>query len=165
MLLGQEPLNKSDVVNLHNWLPTAQDSSADFYHLLWGLVENSIYLDFGFISQFMYWGTHTDYENPFPPKIGTPMRVHITSSSDVAVHLSKEWFQLNALDIEPVGKTLSFCLSSFIRLRDEKVLSSVESPGQSQLSYPQQRLSLQPMRHADSAPSEFSICIQPHDYD
>jgi len=109
MLLGQEPLNKGDVVNLHNWPLTARDSSADFYHLLWGLVENSINLDFGFISQFMYRGTQTDYENTFPSKIGTPMRVHIASSRDAAAPLSKEWFQLDAFDTESVGKTLSFC--------------------------------------------------------
>ncbi|PWW76594.1 hypothetical protein C7212DRAFT_363524 [Tuber magnatum] len=138
---------------------------------LFGTIINSskVYLanlDFGFISQFIYRGTHTDYENTFPPKIGTPMRVHIASSRDVAVLLSNEWFQLDAFDTESVGKTLSFCLSSFIRLKDEKILSSVESLGQSRLSYPQRRLYRlhQPskLRVGSQKPGNWLIYLQRH---
>ena len=50
------------------------------------------------ISQFLYRGTYTDYENTFQRKVETPVEVHLPSTKGVAVLRSKEWFPL---DISP----------------------------------------------------------------
>jgi len=46
---------------------------------------------------------------------------------DVPVPCPKEWFHLDDHDTEPLGKTLTFRLSSFIRFMDEMIFSSVET--------------------------------------
>ena len=46
-------------------------------------------------SQFLYRGTYTDYENTFQRKVETPVEAHLSSTKDVAVSRSKEWFHLN----------------------------------------------------------------------
>ena len=51
-------------------------------------------------SQFLYRGAYDDYENTFQRKEETPMQVHLTSSKDVAVLRSKEWFRLDESDID-----------------------------------------------------------------
>jgi len=80
-------------------------------------------------SQFLYRGTYTEYENKLQPKITTPIQVLMASSRDVAVLRSEEWFHLDDSDTKPFGKTLTFRLSSFIRFKDEKIFSSVQTLG------------------------------------
>ncbi|KAG0136474.1 hypothetical protein HOY82DRAFT_69800 [Tuber indicum] len=48
---------------------------------------------------------------------------------DITVLASKEWFPLHDPDSKPLGKTLMFRLSSFIRFQDERIFSSVETLG------------------------------------
>ena len=58
------------------------------------------------------------------------MQVHMASSGDVAVLRSKEWFLIDDPINKLLGKTLTFGLSSFIRFKDEKIFSFVETRGQ-----------------------------------
>ena len=58
-------------------------------------------------SQFLYRGrrTYTDCENTFQRKVETPVEVYLSSTKDVAVLRSKEWFHLN---VDHLNKTPTF---------------------------------------------------------
>lgn len=87
-------------------------------------------------SQFLYRGAYDDFENTFQRKEETPMQVHLASSKDVAVLRSKEWFCLDASDIDLLGQTLTFRLQSLIRFKNKTVFGSVETIGQVLLELP-----------------------------
>lgn len=87
-------------------------------------------------SQFLYRGIYTDFENTFQRKEETPMQVTLTSSKDVAVLRSKEWFHLDEPDIDLLGQTLTFRLQSLVRFQNKTVFKSVETVGQVLLELP-----------------------------
>src|SRR5207237_9210286 len=80
--------------------------------------------------QVRYRAACNGYDNPFQRRIETPMQVGMAPSRGVAVLRSKEWFHLDDPGTELLGQTLTFRLSSFIRFKDEKIFSSVETLGQ-----------------------------------
>lgn len=87
-------------------------------------------------SQFLYRGTYTDYENTFQRKEETPMQVTLASSKDVAVLQSKEWFHLGEPDIDLLGQTLTFRLSTLVRFKNKSVFENVETIGEVLLELP-----------------------------
>ena len=87
-------------------------------------------------SQFLYRGTYTDYENTFQRKEETPMQVTLASSKDVAVLQSKEWFHLDEPDIDLLGQTLTFRLSTLVRFKNKSVFENVETIGEVLLELP-----------------------------
>lgn len=89
-------------------------------------------------SQFLYRGAYTDFENTFQRKTETPMQIHLATSKDVAVLKSKEWFQLvdNALDMDLLGKTLTFRLETLVKFKAKGVFEEVETRGQVELELP-----------------------------
>lgn len=89
-------------------------------------------------SQFLYRGAYTDFENTFQRKTETPMQIHLTTTKDVAVLKSKEWFQLvdNALDMDLLGKTLTFRLETLVKFKAKGVFEEVETRGQVELELP-----------------------------
>ena len=59
------------------------------------------------------------------------MEVHLSSTEDVAVLRSKEWFHLNdSYDVDLLNKTLTFRLTSSVRYKNQTAFSSVETMGQ-----------------------------------
>ena len=87
-------------------------------------------------SQFLYRGTYTDFENTFQRKDEIPMQVHLGSSKDVAVLRSKEWFNLDNLDIDLLNQTLTFRLQTLVHFKDKTVFKSVETIGEVLLELP-----------------------------
>ncbi|EME41649.1 hypothetical protein DOTSEDRAFT_73897 [Dothistroma septosporum NZE10] len=87
-------------------------------------------------SQFLYRGTYTDFENTFQRKVETPMQVHLTSSKDVAVLQSKEWFKIDNADVDLLGQTLVFKLQSLVRYKNKTVFSSIQTQGDVELELP-----------------------------
>lgn len=89
-------------------------------------------------SQFLYRGAYTDFENTFQRKNETPMQVLLATTKDVAVLKSKEWFQLvdNALDMDLLGKTLTFRLETLVKFKSKGVFQEVETRGQVELELP-----------------------------
>lgn len=77
-----------------------------------------------------------DFENTFQRKDEVPMQVHLTSSRDVAILRSKEWFRLDMDDVELLGQTLTFRLQSLIRFKNKTVFSQVQTMGQVLLELP-----------------------------
>lgn len=89
-------------------------------------------------SQFLYRGSYTDFENTFQRKTETPMQIHLATGKDVAVLKSKEWFQLvdNALDMDLLGKTLTFRLETLVKFKAKNVFEEVQTQGQIELELP-----------------------------
>lgn len=89
-------------------------------------------------SQFLYRGSYTDFENTFQRKTETPMQILLATTKDVAVLKSKEWFQLvdNALDMDLLGKTLTFRLETLVKFKAKNVFEEVQTQGQIELELP-----------------------------
>nr|BAA36384.1 fatty acid synthetase [Schizosaccharomyces pombe] len=81
------------------------------------------------ISRFLYRGTFTDFENTFEHTQETPMQLTLATPKDVAVLQSKSWFQLLDPSQDLSGSILTFRLNSYVRFKDQKVKSSVETKG------------------------------------
>lgn len=89
-------------------------------------------------SQFLYRGNYTDFENTFQRKVETPMQVHLATTKDVAVLKSKEWFQLvdNALDMDLLGKILTFRLETLVKFKSKTIFGSVQTRGKVEIELP-----------------------------
>lgn len=136
MLPGAEPLMKDDVVDTKAHINAVLNQASGKMVEVCGTISREGRPVMEVISQFLYRGVYTDYENTFQRKVETPMQVTLTSHKDVAVLRSKEWFHLDDPDTELLNKTLTFRLSSFIRFKSEKVFSSVETIGQVLIELP-----------------------------
>lgn len=130
MLPGAEPLKKDDTVHTKAQINCVLNQSSGKLVEVCGTISKENRPVMEVVSQFLYRGTYTDYENTFQRKIETPMEVHLSSIKDVAVLRSKEWFQLDDPETELLDKTLNFRLSSFVEYKNEKVYSSVRTMGQ-----------------------------------
>ena len=130
MLPGAEPLKKDNVVETTAQINADLNQAPGKMVDVCGTISREGKSIMEVTSQFLYRGVYTDYENTFQRKIETPMQVYLASSRDVAVFMSKEWFHLDDPDTELLEKTVTFHLSSFIRFKDEKIFSSVETLGQ-----------------------------------
>src|ERR1700723_88791 len=75
-------------------------------------------------SQFLYRGIFTDFENTFQRSVEIPMELKLSTSKDVAVLKSKEWFHPHDDRLELLNTTLTFRLSSFLRYKNKTVFSS-----------------------------------------
>ena len=64
------------------------------------------------------------------------MQIHLSTTKDVAVLRSKEWFSLDEPDHELLGQTLTFRLQSLVRFKNKTVFSSVETRGQVLMELP-----------------------------
>ncbi|KAI5794515.1 acyl transferase domain-containing protein [Peziza echinospora] len=136
MLPGAEPLKKGDVVDTTAQINAVLNQDSGKMVEVCGTITRDGKPVMEVISQFLYRGTYTDFENTFQRKVETPMQVHLTSTKDVAALKSREWFSLDDPDTELINKTLTFRLSSFVRFKNKSVFSSVETVGQVLLELP-----------------------------
>lgn len=136
MFPGAEPLKKDDVVDTKAHINSVLNQASGKMVEVCGTISREGRPVMEVVSQFLYRGVYTDYENTFQRKVETPMQVTLTSHKDVAVLRSKEWFHLDDPDTELLNKTLTFRLSSFIRFKSENVFSSVETVGQVLIELP-----------------------------
>ncbi|KAI9845579.1 MAG: beta subunit of fatty acid synthetase [Sclerophora amabilis] len=136
MLPGAEPLKKGDVVDTTAQINCVLNQDSGKLVEVCGTITREGAPVMEVTTQFLYRGTYTDYENTFQRKTETPMQLHLTSSKDVAVLRSKEWFQLDETDIELLGQTLTFRLQSLVRFKNKAVFNTVETVGQVLLELP-----------------------------
>lgn len=136
MLPGAEPLKKGDVVDTKAQINSVLNQESGKMVEVCGTIYREGKAIMEVISQFLYRGVYTDFENTFQRKAETPMELHLTSSKDVAVLRSKEWFQLVDEDADLLNKTLTFRLSSFVRYKNQTVFSSVQTIGEVLLELP-----------------------------
>lgn len=64
------------------------------------------------------------------------MQLHLGSSKDVAVLRSKEWFNMDNLDINLLNQTLTFRLQTLVHFKNKTLFSSVETIGEVLLELP-----------------------------
>lgn len=138
MIPGAEPLKKGDEVSTTAQINAVINQEAGKMVEVCGTLVRDGQPVMEVTSQFLYRGTYTDYENTFQRKVETPMQVHLTTSKDVAVLRSKQWFSVDELprDIELLGQTLTFRLQSLVRYKNKDVFSSIETRGQVLLELP-----------------------------
>jgi fatty acid synthase subunit beta len=64
------------------------------------------------------------------------MQLPLTTSKDVAILRSKEWFNFEEPEIDLLNKTLTFKLATFVRYKNKTVFSEVETIGEVLLELP-----------------------------
>lgn len=136
MLPGATPLKKDDVVSASAQINAIINQESGKMVEVCGTIFRSGKAIMEVTSQFLYRGVYSDFENTFQRKTEMPMQIQLTSTKDVAVLNSKEWFQLDDQDTDLLGKTLIFRLHSLVRFRDRSSFSHVETAGQVLLELP-----------------------------
>jgi fatty acid synthase subunit beta len=140
MLPGVEPLKKGDTVHTTAEVNAVLNQDSGKMVEVCGTLVRDGQPIMEVVSQFLYRGNYTDFENTFQRTNEKPMDVHLGTSRDVAVLRSKEWFQLEREDIELAGKTLTFRLQSLVHFKNKTIFSSVETLGQVLLELPSKEI-------------------------
>ncbi|POS73465.1 chain elongation-2 [Diaporthe helianthi] len=138
MLPGAEPLKKGDQLTTTARVNAVINQESGKMVEVCGTIERDGEDVMEVTSQFLYRGNYTDFENTFQRKTETPMQMHLATAKDVAVLKSKEWFQVDdkALNMDLLGKVLTFRLESLVRYKTKTTYSSVETRGQVLLELP-----------------------------
>lgn len=136
MLPGAEPLKKGDEVETTAQVNAVINQDSGKMVEVCGTITRDGKPVMEVTSQFLYRGVYTDFENTFQRKTETPMQIHLSTTKDVAVLRSKEWFILDEPDYELLGQTLTFRLQSLVRFKNKTVFSSVETRGQVLMELP-----------------------------
>ena len=136
MLPGAEPLKQGDVIETTAQINAViNQDSGKMVEVCGTLIRDGEPI-MEVTSQFLYRGVYTDFENTFQRKEEMPMQLHLTSSQDIAVLRSKEWFRTDEPEIELLHQTLTFRLQTIVRFKNKDVFSSVETIGQVLLELP-----------------------------
>ncbi|KAL2196888.1 acyl transferase domain-containing protein [Corynascus similis CBS 632.67] len=133
MMPGAEPLKKGDEVSTTAQVNAVVNQDSGKMVEVCGTITRDGKPVMEVTSQFLYRGVYTDFENTFQRTIEKPMQVHLSSTKDVAVLRSKNWFVLDDLatpEVELLGQTLTFRLQTLVRFKNKTVFSHVETRGQ-----------------------------------
>ncbi|KAF2857557.1 beta subunit of fatty acid synthase [Piedraia hortae CBS 480.64] len=136
MVPGAAPLKKGDVLHTTAEVNAVINQDAGKMVEVCGTIMRDGQKVMDVISQFLYRGTYTDFENTFQRKMETPVQVTLATTKDVAVLQSKEWFQLGDTNIDLLGKTLVFKLQTLTKFQNKTVFSSVQTVGKVELELP-----------------------------
>ena len=136
MIPGAEPLKKGDVLDTTARINAVINQDSGKMVEVCGTIKRDGKAVMEVITQFLYRGAYTDFENTFQRKDETPMQIHLGSSKDVAVLRSKEWFCMDEPEVELLNKTLTFRLHSLVHFKNKGVFSRVETLGQVLLELP-----------------------------
>lgn len=136
MMPGAEPLKKGDEVSTTAQVNAVLNQDAGKMVEVCGTIYRDGKSVMEVTSQFLYRGVYEDFHNTFQRVAEKPMQVHLATSRDVAVLRSKEWFQLEAFDVDLANQVLEFRLDTLTRFKNKTVFSSVETIGQVLLELP-----------------------------
>ena len=140
MIPGAEPLKNGDVLDTKARINAVINQDSGKMVEVCGTITRDGNAVMEVTSQFLYRGTYTDFENAFQRKEETPMQVHLTSTKDVAVLRSKEWFHMDRAEVELLNQTLTFRLQTLVRFRNKTMYRSVETVGQVLLELPSKEI-------------------------
>ena len=140
MLPGASPLKKDDVVSTHAEVNAVINQESGKMVEVCGTISRDGEAVMEVTSQFLYRGKYDDFENTFQRKVETPMQVHLSSTKDIAVLQSKEWFKLEDTDIELLNQTLVFKLQTLVRFKNRDVFSSVQTLGKVEVELPSKEI-------------------------
>ena len=136
MIHGAEPLKKGDVVDTTAQINAIINQDSGKRVEVCGTIKRNGKPVMVVTTQFLYRGAYSDFATTFERKDETPMQIHLGSSKDVAVLRSKEWFNMDALDIELLNQTLTFRLQTLVHFQNKTIFSSVETIGEVLLELP-----------------------------
>ena len=136
MIPGAEPLKKGDELNTIAQVNAVINQASGKMVEVCGTIYRKGKAVMEVTSQFLYRGAYTDYENTFQRKTETPMQLHLATSKDVAVLMSKEWFTMNTTNVDLLDKTIMFRLRTTCHFKNENVYNSIETVGQVLLELP-----------------------------
>ncbi|KAF2743156.1 beta subunit of fatty acid synthase [Sporormia fimetaria CBS 119925] len=136
MIPGAEPLKKGDVLDTTATVNAVINQDSGKMVEVCGTITRDGKPVMEVTSQFLYRGAYTDFENTFQRKTEKPMQLHLTTSKDVAILSSKEWFNLEEPGMELLNKTLTFKLQSLVKYKNKTAFSDVETTGQVLLELP-----------------------------
>ena len=136
MIPGAEPLKKDDVLNTTAQINAVVNQDSGKMVEVCGTIKRDGQTVMEVVSQFLYRGIYNDFEKTFQRKEETPMQVHLSSTKDVAVLRSKEWFHMDDSETSLLNQTLTFRLQTIVRFKNKTVFSSVETVGQVLLELP-----------------------------
>ena len=136
MMAGAEPLKKGDIVSTSARVNAVLNQDAGKTVEVCGTIMRQGQPVMEVTSQFLYRGAYEDYETTFQRTNEKVMHVHLSTSRDVAVLRSKEWFQLENFEIDLSNQILEFRLQSLTRFKNKTVFSSVETQGEVLLELP-----------------------------
>jgi fatty acid synthase subunit beta len=136
MIPGASPLKKGDVLDTSAEVNAVINQDSGKMVEVCGTISRDGEPVMEVTSQFLYRGKYDDFENTFQRKLETPMQVHLSSTKDVAVLQSKEWFKLEDTDIDILNQTLVFKLQTLVRFKNKDVYSSVQTLGKVELELP-----------------------------
>ncbi|KAI9736207.1 MAG: beta subunit of fatty acid synthetase [Cirrosporium novae-zelandiae] len=130
MVPGASPFKKGDVLDTSAQINAIVNQDSGKMVEVCGTIRRDNKPIMEVTSQFLYRGTYTDFENTFQRKHETPMQVHLSSSKDVAVLKSKEWFILDEPSTDLLDQTLIFRLQTNVEFKDKTTFSRVQTFGQ-----------------------------------
>ncbi|KAK0909690.1 beta subunit of fatty acid synthetase [Friedmanniomyces endolithicus] len=136
MVPGAAPLKKGDVLDTTAEVNAVINQDSGKMVEICGTITREGEKVMEVTSQFLYRGAYEDFENTFQRKMETPVQVHLSSTKDVAVLQSKEWFHIDESDFDLLGQTLVFKLQTLTRYKNKTVLSSVQTLGKVELELP-----------------------------
>jgi fatty acid synthase subunit beta, fungi type len=140
MLPGATPIKKDDVLDTTAEVNAVINQDSGKMVEVCGTITREGQPIMEVVSQFLYRGAYTDFENTFQRKMETPMRVYLSSTKDIAVLQSKEWFKLEDTDIDLLNQTLVFKLQTLVRYKNKDVFSSVQTLGKVELELPSKEI-------------------------
>ena len=136
MIPGAEPLKKGDIVETTALINAVINQDSGKKVEVCGTIKRNGKPVMVVTTQFLYRGAYSDFGNTFERKNEVPMQIHLSSSKDVAVLRSKEWFNVDEPDIELLNQTLTFRLQTLVHFKNKTVFSSVETIGEVLLELP-----------------------------
>ncbi|KAF2204997.1 beta subunit of fatty acid synthase [Delitschia confertaspora ATCC 74209] len=136
MIPGAQPLKKGDVLDTTAQINAVINQDSGKMVEVCGTITRNGEPVMEVTSQFLYRGAYSDFENTFQRKTETPMQLHLSTSKDIAILRSKEWFNLEEPNIELLNKTLTFKLQSLVRYKNKTAFSSVQTVGEVLLELP-----------------------------
>ena len=136
MIPGAEPLKQGDVVHTTAQINAVINRDSGKMVEVSGTIKRDGMPVMVVTTQFLYRGAYSDYQNTFERKDETPMQLHLSSTKDVAVLRSKEWFEMDEPDISLLNQTLTFRLQTLVHFKNKTVFSQVETIGEVLLELP-----------------------------
>jgi fatty acid synthase subunit beta len=136
MLPGAEPLKKGDVLDTTAQINAVINQDSGKMVEVCGTITRDGKAIMEVTSQFLYRGAYSDYENTFQRKTEKPMQLSLTTSKDVAILRSKEWFNFEEPEIDLLNKTLIFKLETFQKYKNKTIFSAIETVGEVLLELP-----------------------------
>lgn len=137
MIPGAEPLKNGDILDTNARINAVINQESGKMVEVCGTITRDEKPVMEVTSQFLYRGNYTDFENTFQRKEETPMELYLSSTKELAVLQSKEWFRMDEQpDVNLLNQIITFRLRTLIHFKNKTVFRTVETIGEVFLELP-----------------------------